>query len=242
MSGDTQLQDIVIHEFLNLFFGVGAVRKVSLCVDIDERGGSADGHRRAVFFLDACQICKVGPLDRFLDILGRSGDIKAVAFCHLLDFLERGDLVADFLCGANVFFVHHVSGRDHFVVFFLFLDQIVDAVERRSSVVTDDSAAAVSIRKSCDEAEVSDLTHFVGICLEYAVIVGREVVEHIVDLRRQGFAVFLDLFSDHLDTAKRADTSLERLVCLQSDDDILAGNDVARIKCVDTHDAACVYL
>ena len=40
MSGNTQLQDIVIHEFLDLFFGVGAVRKVSLCVDIDERGGS----------------------------------------------------------------------------------------------------------------------------------------------------------------------------------------------------------
>ena len=242
MSGNTQLQDIVIHEFLDLFFGVGAVRKVSLCVDIDERGGSADGHRRAVFFLDACQIREVGPLDRFLDVFRRSGDVEAVAFCHFLDFLEGADLIADFLRGANVFFVHHVSGSDHFMVFLLFLDQIVDAVERCSSVVTDDSAAAVSVRKSRNEAEMSDLTHFVRVCLKNAVVVRREVVEHIVNFRRQCNAVLLHFFSDHLDAAERANASLKRFVCLQSDDDILARNDVAGAECVHAHDAARVNL
>ena len=181
-------------------------------------------------------------LPDILDVFRRSGDVEAVAFCHFLDFLEGADLIADFLRGANVFFVHHVSGSDHFMVFLLFLDQIVDAVERCSSVVTDDSAAAVSVRKSRNEAEMSDLTHFVGVCLKNAVVVRREVVEHIVNFRRQCNAVLLHFFSDHLDAAERANTSLKRFVCLQSDDDILARNDVAGAECVHAHDAARVNL
>ena len=89
---------------------------------------------------------------------------------------------------------------------------------------------------------MSYLLHFLGICLEYAIVVGSDVIEHSVDFFRQLFAIFCNFFSNHLDAAERADTSLQRLICLQTNDNILARNDVARFKGIDSHDSAGVNL
>src|SRR5699024_6133730 len=113
-------------------------------------------------------------------------------------------------------------------------------VKGSSSVVADDSAAAVGVRQTGDEAQVSSLLHFLGVGLEHAVVMGGDVVEHLVYFFRKLFAKLGDLFSDHPDAAERADTSLKRLIGLQADDDVLAGNDIARTESIDSHDSAGV--
>ncbi len=126
------------------------------------------------------------------------------------------------------------------MVFFLFFDEVVDAIKSASSVVADDSSSAISIRKSCDVAKVSYLSHFVRICLENSIVMSGYVVKHIVDFFWQLLSVFLYFFSYHLDSAKRTNTSFQRFVCLKSHDDVLAGHDISRPESVDSHDSAGV--
>ena len=77
----------MIDEFLDFFLGVNAVVQVALSVDINEGRGPAQRHRRTVLFLNGRQIAEIQPLDRFLGILGRPGNIIAVDFTELFQFL-----------------------------------------------------------------------------------------------------------------------------------------------------------
>ena len=62
----------MIDEFLNLFFAKGTLGKISLRIDVEEGGGTAKRHGSAVLLLYGSEIGKVGPLDGFLHIAGRT--------------------------------------------------------------------------------------------------------------------------------------------------------------------------
>ena len=78
-----QLHDEVIHEFLDLLLGVAALGQVPLRIDIDKGRGPSQGHGGAVLLLDRGQVAEVGPLDRFLYVCGRLGNVKAIDLAQL---------------------------------------------------------------------------------------------------------------------------------------------------------------
>ena len=122
MSGDSQLQDKVVYEFLNLFFCISSFRQISLRIDVQEGGNSADGHGGSIFLFDACQICKVGPLNRLSDVSCRLGNVVSISLGHFLYFFQRHYLIGDLFRKPDVFFTHNRPGRDSVVVLLLLFD------------------------------------------------------------------------------------------------------------------------
>ena len=79
----TQLHDEMIYKFLDLFLCKGSVLQISFGINIQKGGGASQGHGSAVLLFDGCQIAEVQPLNGFLHIGGRAGNVIAVNISQL---------------------------------------------------------------------------------------------------------------------------------------------------------------
>ena len=93
-----------------LLLGEGTVLEVALSVDVDEGGGTADGHSGAVLLLDGSQVGEVHPLDGLLGVLGRLGDVEAVEVGHHLELAQGANLLLQLLAIADVLLGHDLGG------------------------------------------------------------------------------------------------------------------------------------
>ena len=101
----------------------------------------------------------------------------------------------------------------------LIFDQQVNAVECDSAVITDDSAAAVCIGQTCQDRGFSCKTHLGCVSIENALIMRFSVLrKDFDDFRIDLIAVFSASILRHSDAAERLQRTLERLVCLETDD------------------------
>ena len=215
-----QLHDEVVDHLLDFLLGEQAAAQVALSVDIQERAGAAQGHRRAVLLLDGAQVAEVQPLDRFLHVARRAADVKAVAGGHLLELAQRADLLGELLALLDDLGVHRRAGL--LLLLELVLNQAVHAVERHAAVVADDAAAAVGVRQAGDDVAGAAGAHLRGVGVKHARVVrlavyGEELAHPGIDR----VAVILAGLLRHADAAVGHERALERLVRLQSDDLLL---------------------
>ena len=203
--------------------------QVALEVDVPERGEPPGRHRRPVLLLDGGEIAEVGPLHRLAGVRRRPGDVVAVARPHLLQLLQRPDLLGQLLAQAN-----HVLGRMAVVELVLLAllvgDEEIHAVERDPAVVADDAAAAVRIRQTGDHARRAGFPDVRRVGVEHAVVVRLAVLgEDLADGRVGLVAVGFEARRDHAPAAERHDRALEWRVGLQADDDLALLVDVAGV-------------
>ena len=202
MARHAQVQHEIVHDLLRLGLGQDAGLEIALKVDIEEGGGAAEAHRRAVLLPDAREVGKVQPLDGFLGIFCRTGDVKAVRRGHFDHIMQRFNLVGKLLSSADFGF----RGRDRaerVLVLLLFRDQAVHAVQRNAAVVADDAAAAVGVRQAGQQADVARLAHVLGIGGEHAVVMRLVVFELLLDLGGDLVAVGLARLAHHAHAAER---------------------------------------
>ena len=145
----TQLHDEVVNKLLDLLLGKGTCGKVSLCIAVKEGGSTAKAHCRTVLLLHRTQISEVNRLDCFLHIGGGLGNIAAIGCSHFLHHLKSNHLLGELLAKADHIVCHNASGG--ILLRLLILNQIVDTIQGNTSVVADDTSAAVSVRKSRDD-------------------------------------------------------------------------------------------
>ena len=224
---DAPLDDEIVDDFLGLRLRQRPFAKVPLEIDVPERGQASRGHCRAILLLDGGEIAEVGPLHRLARVARRAGDVVAIEQCHLLQLLQRPDLLGQLLAQPD-----HVLGRMAIVQLLLLAllvgDEEVDAVERHSPIVADDAAAAVGVRQAGHDARCARRPDGRRVGVEYAVVVrlavlGKDFAKALVRLVAVGF----ETRRDHAPTAKRHDRALERRVGLQADDDLVILVDVA---------------
>ena len=99
----------------------------------------------------------------------------------------------------------------------LLFDQTVYAVERHATVIPDNTPPAICIRKPGDNASVPRFFHFVGIGVEYTVVVGFAVFEDLVHLGVGFFIVSLQGVFNHTVPAEGHDCAFERFIGLEPD-------------------------
>ena len=120
----------------------------------------------------------------------------------------------------NCFFIKIFLLADLLLVEFLLLDKVIHTVKSDSSVVTDDSAAGISIRKTCKNTCVTSFLHCVCISSEYAGVVCSSVCEFVLNLVRKLIAVCVTSLNSVSEACERRYTSLKRLICLKADDNV----------------------
>ena len=213
---DTQLEHQVVDELLGFGLGDLAGGKVTLDVDVQEGGNAAHGHGGAVLGLDGSQVAKVQPLDGFLGVGGRLGDVVTVSSGHLLHALEGTDLLGDLLAGTHDVVGHGAAAAVEQVLL-LAGDQAIDAVESDTTVVADDAATAIGVRQTGDDVGVTSGAHLGGVRIEDALVVGLAIlVENLIVLVVDMETVVLGSLLGHLDAAVGHEGALERLVGLKT--------------------------
>ena len=214
----TELHDHVVDQLLGLALGQGAVVQITLDVDVQEGGHTANGHGSAVLGLDGGQIAEVQPLDGLFCVGGGLGDVEAVGSSHLLHALQGGDLHRDLLALADDLLGHRAVAAVGKVVL-LGLDEVVDAVQRHAAVVADDTAAAIGVGQAGDDVAVAGLLHLGGVGIEHGLIMGAGVLgENLMQLLAGLVAVGGAGLLRHLDAAVGHEGALQGLIGLQADD------------------------
>ena len=223
----TQLHDKMVDKLLNLAFGINAVFQIALRVDIQECGDTSQRHGGAVLFLDSSKIRKIQPLDCLFGVLSRAGNIITIACRHFFEFPESTDLLGSFFSLADKRAVkiicNHALKR-----FFLLFNQKIDAIQRHSAIIPNDSAAAIGVWQTGDNPVVACLFHLIRIDVEHAVVVGFPVLEYLFHLRIHLFAISFQRSTNHTNTAKRHNGTLQRGVRLKANDCFLLFVNISR--------------
>ena len=100
-TDDTQFDHEVVDDLLRLLLVERPGGEIPFEVDVEERRGAAERHRRPVLFFDSGDLAEVQPLHRFLRGAGRARDIEPVALGHRDQFLECPDLLGQLLAVAD---------------------------------------------------------------------------------------------------------------------------------------------
>ena len=207
----------MVNKFLNLFFGKCSVCQVSLCINIQECGCTSQRHGRAILLLDGSQIAKIQPLDCFLYILCRSGNIKSVNLTKFFQFFQSFNLFGQFFpCSGNVR-IHNNSGRIFLML--LVLNQTVNTIQCHTTIVSDNSSTAVCVRKSGNNVAGTARSHFRCVSIENTLIMSFSVFgEELNNLRIHMISIVFTCFHRHTDTAVRLQRTFERFVSLKTND------------------------
>ena len=207
----------MVNELLDLRLSESTVSKVTLCVAIKEGSCTAKAHSSTVLLLNSTKVTEVGCLDSFLYVLSGLGDIAAIDSSHLLQFAQSTDLLSDLFAVTDNIGKH--DGTAKLLLLLLILDQTINTVKSYTTIVADDTATAVSIRKTCDDVVGTSHTHLIGINIKYTCVVCLSVnSEELNDLRVYLITVIGASLHSHADTAVRHQSSLERSVCLETND------------------------
>ena len=226
-ADDPPFDHHVVDELLRLLLGQLAGAQVALDVNVPEGRQPAGRHCRAVLLLDGSEIAEIGPLHGFARRRGRPRNVVAVVRRHLLQFLERADLLGKFLAQTD-----HVLGRMAVIelvpLTLLVGDQEIHAVQCDPTIVANDAAAPVGIGQAGDDVRRPRLADVRRIGVEHAVVVGLAVLGEDFAQERIGLvAVGFEAVCHHAPAAERHDRPLERRLGLQPDDQFVRLVDVA---------------
>ena len=162
-----------------------------------------------------------------------AGDVEAVGRGHVLELLERLDLLGVLLAEARPV-LGEGPVRNGVLGLLLLLDEAVDAVEGDAPVVADDAAAAVGIGQAGDDVARTGGADARGVDVEDRVVVGLAVAgEDLLDLGVYLLARLLDGGLHHAPAAVGHHGATQRGVGLQANDDVVILADVAGRECVD---------
>ena len=139
----------MVDKFLSLFLCKDSLLHITLEVDVKESGCTSERHSSTVLVLNSTEIAEVNSLNCFLSCSSRLGNIAAIDLSHFLEVFKSTNLVSDLLTGTDLFLSHRTCVK--VLLSLLILDKEVNAVEGNTSVVTDNTASAVSVRKSCKD-------------------------------------------------------------------------------------------
>ena len=218
----TQFHNEMVNHFLRFLFSDQTGLQVTLNEDVQESRGTTQRHCRAVLRLNCSQVAEVSPLNRFFSVLSRTGDVETVLSSHLFDLAQSAVLFCDFFTQLD----------GHFQIFAVFQTRLqgtelcelvrhqeVDTVQRDTTVVTDDTATAVGIRQTSQNARLTATQDVRSINVEHALVVsltvfGEDLLNHWVQFTTVNFAGTLN----HLDAAEWDQRTLQRRVSLQTND------------------------
>ena len=207
----------MVDELLSLLLCQDTLLQVSLDINVKECGNTSDTHCSSVLCLDRCKVSEVQPLNSLFCVCRRLGDIITVRLCHLLHSVERADLISDLFAETEICSLHSVSLILN-KIRLLLLDQVVNTVESYAAVVAYDTSSSVCIRKACNDLVVTCLLHLRSIDIKYRLVMCLMIFcKDFMQFFTRCISVCRTSLLSHLDSAVRHKCSLQRLVCLKTD-------------------------
>ena len=207
----------MIDDLLCLFLSKDTFLEVTLEVNIKECRCTSEGHSSTVLVLNSTEVAEVQSLYSFLSCRSGLRNIAAVDSSHLLEVFKSTELICD-LFSCTDLLISHRTGVE-LLLSLLVLDELIYTVKSNSSVVADDTASAVSIRKTCEDLVCSCESHLMSVNIEYTLIVSLAVFcEDVSDFGVDLVTIVRASLCSHVKTAVRHKSTLEGLICLETND------------------------
>ena len=165
----TKLHNQVVNNFLNLRLSKGTTSKIALCIDVQEGGVATNGHCSTILLFNSSKIAQVEPLNSLFEVLSRATQIKAINLTKLLELLKSTNLLGKLLAVTNGLLVHDRAGAIFLIC--LIGNQSVNTVESHTTIVADDTTAAICIRQTGNDVGVTAFTHVLGVDIKNASVV-----------------------------------------------------------------------
>ena len=207
----------MVNQLLSLCLSQNAIGNITLNIDIQESGYTANTHGSTVLSLDSTQIAKVQPLYSLASILCRSGNIKAVGSCHFLQTVESTNLLCQLLTKTHNIISHNAVATNISQIFLLEGNQLVNTIEGNTTIVAYNTATTVGIRQTGNNMAATSKTHLWSISIKYSLIVSLVILgKNLMESCTWLIAIVGAGLLSHLDTAIRHESSLQRLVSLKT--------------------------
>ena len=227
----TKLHYEMIDQLLCLFLSDGSIFQISLNINIKESGYTANTHSCSVLGLYSCQISKIQPLNCFFCSFCRFGNIVSIDFSHLLHLSKCLILSAD-LFSLTDHIIGHGSISAVCKVFRLLLHQKINSVQSHTAIITYNTASSISIRKSGDNLVVTCFLHLRCVGIEYTLVMSSAVFrKDLMKLRARFIAIGLASLLSHLDSSIWHECTLQRLICLQTNNLLQLLRILTKISC-----------
>ena len=108
-------------------------------------------------------------LRQFSRLTSFTDDLRERGLNPQVKFLERSDLLAQFLAIANDIFGRHLAVEGSFFAFLLF-DQPRYAIERDAPIISDDPAAAVGVGQTCQDVRTATRPDIGSVGIEHSIV------------------------------------------------------------------------
>ena len=223
---DTELHHELVDEFLSFYFRERTGAEIAFDVDVEEGRNTADRHRSTVLILDGREVSEIDVLHCFASVLRGTRKVEAVSLTEFDEILQRVDLFGRLFAELNRLVVHllNLETRQELL---LVLDEVVHTIEGNTAIVTDDTAAAVSVGQTGDDVAVAATADFRSISREHTFVVrlailGEDFLRPVVEL----ITIGVERIFHHTHTALGEDTAFEGSVRLQTDNDFLVLVDI----------------
>ena len=220
VTNKTKLDNKVINKLLCVCFCKNALFKISLDINIHKFCNSADWVCGTILLLDSTKIAEVQPLNSLFCVCSRLWNIVAVAKCKSLKLIHKVKLLWKVLKKMDCLLVKIFLFANLLLVKLLLLNKVIHTVKSNSSVISDDSAAGISIRKTCENACVTCFLHCIGVSTEYTGVVSCSVCELVLNLIWKLVAVSVTSLYCVTIACEWWYASLKRCVCLKTYDNI----------------------
>ncbi|MNS51409.1 hypothetical protein D3C72_840820 [compost metagenome] len=165
-----------------------------------------------------CQVTEVDPLESFFCVISRLGDIKSVHFCQNFKFTKSTNLFRQLFAKTNYILIDHIKFQ-LFEFMLLLINQEIHTIQSNSTVVPDNTAATISIWKTCNNTGFTRCSHVRSIGIEYTLVMSfPNSVKDINNFFGQFEAICLTSINHHPDSSERLNGTLERSIRLHADD------------------------
>ena len=235
----------MVDDLLSFLLCKCSILKISVNIDIKECRDTSYGHSCTILCLDCCKVSEVQPLSCFVSILSRLRNIESVCCSHLFHLFQSFDLICKLFTKTEILTLHAVSCVTLEVILFS-LDQEIDTVQCNTTVVTYDTSTSVCIRKSCDDLVMTSFFHLWCINIKYTLVMCFMIFcEDLMQFLAWLVSVCCTSLLCHLDSTVRHECSLQRFVCLQTNNLLKVFHaliDISWAVCCQTGNNFCLHV
>ncbi len=163
----------MVNQFLRFDFSQFTFFHITFDINVEEGRNTAEGHCSTVLRFNRSQVAEVSPLYCFFGVSCWSRNITTIFGCHFFDLTQSAMLFSNFFAQLNghfqVFTVFQVILQRVELSQFVF-HQEVDTVNGYTTIVTDDTATAISIWQTSQYTRFTAVQDVFGINVKHTLV------------------------------------------------------------------------
>ena len=203
----------MVDDLLHVRLGQKTCGQITLCIDVQEVGVTANGHGGTILLLNRSEVSHVEPLNCLLEVLSRTTKIQTINGAQLLKLFKGTYLLRELLTMADNLFRH--GGRSTVLLSILVCNQTIHTIQCNATIIANNAATAICVGQARNNVTVTTSAHLRRIGIKYTSVMRLTIVGiDVYDLRVYVVTILLTSSNGHTNTTVDHKRTLEGLIGL----------------------------